>query len=166
MVCCRICTTAYGLERAMTELLHSPEVMLRAKQELEQTIRIGNPIEESDVAKLPYLQAIIKESLRLHPPAPLLLPRKAQTDVEISGYKILRDARDLINEWTIGRNPNIWDNANLFLSKRILGSKIDVKGRDFQLKPFGNGWRICPGSPLPIKMLHVMLGLGIISQLF
>ena len=142
----------------MAELLHNPEVMSKAKQELEQTIGVGNPIQESDVAKLPYLQAIIKEALRLHPPAPLLLPRKAKIDVEISGYTIPQGTRVLINEWAIGRNPSIWENANLFLPERFLGSKIDVKGRDFQLTPFGSGRRICPGSPLAIRMLHVMLG--------
>ncbi|KAL4366018.1 hypothetical protein AHAS_Ahas07G0164100 [Arachis hypogaea] len=151
-------TTAYGLERAMTELLHNPKAMSKAKQELEQIIGKGNPIEESDVAKLPYLQAIIKETLRLHPPAPLLLPRKAKVDVEISGYTIPKGARVLINAWAIGRNPNIWEDANLFLPERFLGSNIDVKGRDFQLTPFGSGRRICPGSPLAIRMMHVMLG--------
>ena len=121
----------------MIELLHNQEVVSKAKQELEQTIGIGNPIEESDVAKLPCLQAIIKQALRLHPPGPLLLPRKAKIDVEISGYTIPQGARVLINEWDFGRNPNIWDNANLFLLKTCLGSKIHVKGRDFQLTPFG-----------------------------
>ncbi|MED6118195.1 hypothetical protein PIB30_000173 [Stylosanthes scabra] len=151
-------TTAYGLERAMTELLHNPKVMSKAKHELEQIIGKGNTIEESDVVKLPYLQAIIKETLRLHPPAPLLLPRKAKIDVEISGYTIPKGARVLINAWAIGRNPNIWEDAHLFLPERFLGSNIDVKGRDFQLTPFGSGRRICPGSPLAIRMIHVMLG--------
>lgn len=96
-------TTAYGLERAMSELLHNPEVMSKAKKELEQTIGLGNPIEESDIARLPYLQAVIKESLRLHPPAPLLLPRKSRVDVEIRGYTIPKGAQVLINEWAIGR---------------------------------------------------------------
>ncbi|KAK7268452.1 hypothetical protein RIF29_21150 [Crotalaria pallida] len=151
-------TTAYALERAMTEVLHNPRVMAKAKMELEQTIGIGNPIEESDVARLPYLQAIIKETLRMYPPAPLLLPRKAKVDVEISGYTIPQGARVLINEWAIGRNPSIWENANSFSPERFLGSTIDVKGHNFQLTPFGSGRRICPGSPLAIRMLHSMLG--------
>ncbi|KAK7343924.1 hypothetical protein VNO77_13055 [Canavalia gladiata] len=151
-------TTAYGLERTMTELMHSPEAMSKAKKELEETIGKGNPVEESDVGRLPYLQAVIKESLRLHPPAPLLLPRRAKTDVEVCGYTIPKGAQVLINEWAIGRNPNIWENAHLFSPERFLGSNIDVKGRNFQLTPFGSGRRICPGSPLAIRMLHLMLG--------
>ncbi|KAK7268453.1 hypothetical protein RIF29_21151 [Crotalaria pallida] len=151
-------TTAYALERAMTEVLHNPGVMAKAKKELEQIIGKGNPIEESDVARLPYLQAIIKETLRMYPPAPLLLPRKAKVDVEIFGYTVPKGARVLINEWAIGRNPSIWENANSFLPERFLGSTIDIKGQNFLLTPFGSGRRICPGFPLAIKMLHSMLG--------
>ncbi|KAE9619263.1 hypothetical protein Lal_00047766 [Lupinus albus] len=151
-------TTAYALERAMTELVHNPAIMTKAKKELEQTIGIGNPIEESDIARLPYLQAIIKETLRKYPPAPLLLPRKAKVDVQISGYTVPKGARVLINEWAIGRNPNFWENANSFSPQRFIGSTIDVKGQNFQLTPFGSGRRICPGSPLAIRMLHSMLG--------
>ncbi|XP_061368829.1 geraniol 8-hydroxylase-like [Gastrolobium bilobum] len=151
-------TTAYALERSLTELIHNPGDMYKVKKELEETIGIGNPVEESDVARLPFLQAVIKETLRLYPPAPLLLPRRARTDVEIAGYTIPKGTQVLINEWAIGRSQNIWDNANVFLPERFMESDIDVKGRHFQLTPFGSGRRICPGSPLAIRMLHLMLG--------
>ncbi|KAK7303760.1 hypothetical protein RJT34_14674 [Clitoria ternatea] len=151
-------TTAYGLERTMTELMHNPEAISKAKKELEETIGKGKLVEESDVARLPYLQAVIKESLRLHPPAPLLLPRRAKVDVEVCGYTIQQGTQVLINEWAIGRNQDIWENAHMFSPERFLGSDIDVKGRNFKLTPFGSGRRICPGSPLAIRMLHLMLG--------
>jgi cytochrome P450 len=150
-------TSAFGLERAMTRVVHDQRVMSIAKKELEETIGLGNPIEESDIERLPYLQAVIKESLRLHPPAPMLLPRKARVDVEISGYTIPKGAQVLINEWAIGRT-DIWDDADSFSPERFLGSEIDVKGRHFKLTPFGSGRRICPGSPLAVRMLHLMLG--------
>lgn len=150
-------TSAYGLERAMSEVVRHPEVMSKAKKELEETIGLGKPIEESDIDRLPYLNAVIKESLRLHPPAPMLLPRKARVDVEIAGYTIPKGAQVLINEWAIGRT-DIWDDAHLFSPERFLGSEIDVKGRHFKLTPFGSGRRICPGSPLAVRMLHLMLG--------
>ncbi|KAI5399557.1 cytochrome P450 76T24 [Lathyrus oleraceus] len=150
-------TTAYGLERAMSELVRNPEIMSKAKKELEEIIGLGNPVEESDIDRLPYLQAVVKESLRLHPPAPLLLPRKARVDVEISGYIIPKGAQVLINEWAIGRT-DIWEDAHLFSPERFIGSEIDVKGRHFKLTPFGSGRRICPGSPLAVRMLHLMLG--------
>jgi len=151
-------TTSYTIERAMAELIHNPHAMSKAKEELEQIIGIGNTIEESDITRLPYLQAIVKETLRLHPSAPLLLPRKAKIDVTIQGYTIPQGAQVLINKWAMGRNPKIWDNPTLFSPERFLGSEINFKGHDFQLTPFGSGRRICPGMPLAIRMLHTMLG--------
>ncbi|KAK2454592.1 geraniol 8-hydroxylase [Trifolium repens] len=152
-------TTSYAIERAMAELVHNPHAMLKAKEELEQIIGIGNPIDESDITKLPYLQAVVKETLRLHPSAPLLLPRKANVDVKVCGYTIPAGAQVVINEWAIGRNPNIWDNPNLFSPDRFLGSEINFyKGQNFQLTPFGSGRRICPGMPLAIRTLHIMIG--------
>ena len=142
----------------MTELLHNPEVMSKAIKELELTIGRGKPINESDIARLPYSQAIIKETFRLHPPVPFLLPRKAERDVEICGYTIPKDAQVLVNVWTIARDSSIWDNPNLFHPERFLKSDIDIKGRNFELAPFGAGRRICPGMLLAIRMLLLMLG--------
>ncbi|CAI8602341.1 unnamed protein product [Vicia faba] len=151
-------TTSYTIERAMAELIHNPHVMTKAKEELEQVIGIGNTIDESDITKLPYLQAIVKETLRLHPSAPLLLPRKARIDVKICGYTIPQGSQILVNEWAMGRNPSIWDNPNMFFPERFLGSEINFKGQYFQFTPFGGGRRMCPGMPLAIRMLHTMLG--------
>jgi cytochrome P450 len=142
----------------MTELIRNPEAMQKAKKELEQTIGLGVPLEESNISKLPYLHAIIKETLRKHPPVPFLLPRKAERDVEIGGYTIPKDAQVLVNVWTICRDPTLWENPTLFSPERFLGSDIDVKGRDFELVPFGGGRRICPGLQLANRMLLLMLG--------
>lgn len=144
----------------MAELLHNPNTLSKARKELEETVGMGKPIEESDIARLPYLQAVIKETLRLHPPAPFLLPRKAKADVELNGYTIPKGAQVLINEWAICRDPKVWDNPNLFSPERYLdqSKKLDIKGQCFQLTPFGSGRRICPGMPLAIRMLHLMLG--------
>ncbi|XP_045788024.1 geraniol 8-hydroxylase-like [Trifolium pratense] len=151
-------TTASTLEWAMTELVCNPEIMQKAKRELEQMIGCGVLLEESDISKLPYLQAIIKETLRLHPPVPFLLPRKAERNVDIGGYTIPKDAHVLINVWNIGRDPTIWVNPTMFSPERFLGSEIDVKGRNFELAPFGAGRRICPGLQLANRMLLLMLG--------
>lgn len=142
----------------MTELIRNPEAMLKAKKELGKMIGCSVPLEESDISKLPYLQAIIKETLRLHPPVPLLLPRKAERNVDIGGYTIPKDAQVMVNVWTIGRDPTIWLNPTLFSPERFLGSDIDVKGRNFELVPFGAGRRICPGLQLANRMLLLMLG--------
>ncbi|KAK5804677.1 hypothetical protein PVK06_032328 [Gossypium arboreum] len=151
-------TTSSTLEWAMAELLRNPQALLKAKKELDEAIGKGNPVEESDVNRLPYLQAIIKETFRMHPAVPLLLPRRADSDANLCGFKIPKGSQVLINVWAIGRDPSIWDNPNSFIPDRFLGSEIDVKGRDFGLIPFGAGRRICPGLPLANRMLHLMLG--------
>ncbi|XP_016677168.2 geraniol 8-hydroxylase [Gossypium hirsutum] len=151
-------TTSSTLEWAMPELLRNPQALLKAKKELDEAIGKGNPVEESDINRLPYLQAIIKETFRMHPAVPLLLPRRADSDANLCGFKIPKGSQVLINVWAIGRDPSIWDNPNSFILDRFLGSEIDVKGRDFGLIPFGAGRRICPGLPLANRMLHLMLG--------
>ncbi|TYI11672.1 hypothetical protein ES332_A09G223600v1 [Gossypium tomentosum] len=151
-------TTSSTLEWAMPELLRNPQALLKAKKELDEAIGKGNPVEESDINRLPYLQAIIKETFRMHPAVPLLLPRRADSDANLCGFKIPKGSQVLINVWAIGRDPSIWDNPNSFIPDRFLGSEIDVKGRDFGLIPFGAGRRICPGLPLANRMLHLMLG--------
>ncbi|XP_050266149.1 geraniol 8-hydroxylase-like [Quercus robur] len=151
-------TTSSTLQWAMAELLHNPEILSKAGEELRQTIGRGNTVEESDIPKLPYLQAIIKETFRLHPAVPLLLPRKAEADVEVKGFTVPKGAQVLVNAWAIGRDPSIWDNPNSFMPERFLGSEIDVRGHNFELIPFGGGRRICPGLSLAIRMVHLMLG--------
>ncbi|XP_054775983.1 geraniol 8-hydroxylase-like isoform X2 [Prosopis cineraria] len=151
-------TTSSTLEWGMAELLRNPEAMSKAKVELQETIGKGKPVEESDIGKLSYLQAVVKETLRLHPPAPLLLPRKAEIDVELGAYTIPKDAQVLVNVWALGRDPRMWKNPEEFSPERFLGSEIDVKGRNFELIPFGAGRRICPGQNLALRMVFLVLG--------
>ncbi|KAL2896009.1 Cytochrome P450 76AD1 [Bienertia sinuspersici] len=141
----------------MSELIRNPKMMAKAQEEIEQVLGKDRQIQESDIIKLPYLQAIIKETLRLHPPTVFLLPRKANIDVELYGYVVPRGAQILVNLWAIGRDPQAWENPDVFSPERFLGSEIDLKGRDFGLLPFGAGRRICPGMNLAIRMLTLML---------
>ncbi|KAM1303787.1 hypothetical protein ACFX2F_021554 [Malus domestica] len=141
-------TTSSTLEWAMAELLRNLEKLSKAQAELKQIIGKGKPVEESYVARLPYLQGIIKETFRLYPAAPLLLPRKAETDVEIDGYNVPKGAQVFVNACAIGRDPGIWDNPDSFVLERFLGSKIYVTGQNFELIPFGGGRR----------MVNLMLG--------
>ncbi|XP_059624711.1 geraniol 8-hydroxylase-like [Cornus florida] len=151
-------TTSSTLEWAMAEVLHNPETLVKAKAELEETIGKGKAVEESDIARLPYLGSIIKETLRLHPPVPFLIPRRVEEDCEVSGFTVPKGSQVLVNAWAIGRDPTIWDSATSFIPERFLNSEIDVRGRDFEVIPFGAGRRICPGLPLAIRMVPVMLG--------
>ena len=151
-------TTSSTLEWAMAEVLHNPETLIKAKAELEQTIGKGKAVEESDIARLPYLRTIIKETLRLHPPVPFLIPRKVEVDSEVAGFNVPKGSQVLVNAWAIGRDPSLWDKPTKFMPDRFLESELDVRGRDFELLPFGAGRRICPGLPLAIRMVPVMLG--------
>ncbi|CAL5373016.1 unnamed protein product [Camellia sinensis] len=126
-------TTSNTVEWAMAELLQNPETLKKAKAKLEQTIGKGKLVEESDISRLPYLQAIVKETSRIHPPVPFLIPRKVETDVEVCGCIAPQGAQVPVNAWAIGRNPSIWPYPTSFMPERFLGSEIDVRSQDFEL---------------------------------
>ncbi|KAK9698657.1 hypothetical protein RND81_08G121400 [Saponaria officinalis] len=151
-------TTSSTLEWAMSELLHNKDKLKKAKLELDEIIGKGNPVEESHIERLPYLQAIVKETFRLHPAVPFLVPRKADTNVTVFGYTVPENAQILVNVWAIGRDPENWERPNSFEPERFVGSGVDVKGCDFELIPFGSGRRMCVGLPLAIRMIHLMIG--------
>ncbi|KAI6702239.1 hypothetical protein NL676_011375 [Syzygium grande] len=147
-----------GGAASQTQAIESPAKLLKAQAELDRVIGRGNPIDESDVAQLPYSQAIIKETFRLHPPSPLL-PRKSEAESQIRGFTIPKGAQIFVNVWVMGRDAALWEDPNVFSPERFLGSEMElVKGQSFELIPFGGGRRICPGLPLALRMLDMMLG--------
>ncbi|KAL4628906.1 hypothetical protein ACB092_05G270900 [Castanea dentata] len=150
-------TTSTTTEWAMTLLLQNSEKMTKARDELKEVLGKGGQVQESDISKFHYLQAIVKETLRLHPPVPFLIPRKAETNIEMCGFLVPKDSQILINVWAMGRDSSIWPNPNLFMPERFLEQNINFKGQDFELIPFGAGRRICPGLPLGNRMVHLML---------
>ncbi|KAF8088280.1 hypothetical protein N665_0546s0012 [Sinapis alba] len=150
-------TSSSTVEWAMAELLSNPKTMAKAHAEMDNVVGQNGIVQESDISKLPYLQAVVKETFRLHPPAPLLIPRKAETDVEVLGFMVAKDTQVLVNVWGIGRDPSVWENPTRFEPERFLGKETDVKGRDYELTPFGGGRRICPGLPLAVKTVNLML---------
>lgn len=141
----------------MAELLQCPNSMRRVQEELKSVIGTKQQMDEHDITKLPYLQAVIKETLRLHPPVPLP-PYEAEATVEIQGYTIPKGAKVLINLWAINRCANAWTEPDKFMPERFYDSDITFMGRDFQLIPFGAGRRICLGLPVAHRMVHLMLG--------
>ncbi|KAK4396453.1 cytochrome [Sesamum angolense] len=152
-------TTSSSIEWVMVELLRHPEVMIKAKNELAQVVGKSNKFEENHLKlRLPYLEAVIKETLRLHPPAPFLVPRRAVQDTKLMGYHIPKDTQLLVNAWAIGRDPERWEDPLSFKPERFLGSEIDYIGQNFELIPFGAGRRICAGIPLAHRMLHFVSG--------
>ncbi|PHT71045.1 Cytochrome 76A2 [Capsicum annuum] len=151
-------TTSSSVEWALTELLRHPEAMDKVKREISEVVGPNRKFEESDIDNLPYMQAVIKESLRLHPPLPFLIPRETVQDTKFMGYDIPKDTRVLVNTWAIGRDPECWEDPMSFKPERFLGSKLDVKGQHYELIPFGAGRRICVGLPLGHRMMHFALG--------
>ena len=145
------------MEWAMAELLQNPDKMKKAREELQQVLpKDKEAPKESDISKFPYLQAIVKETFRLHPVAPILL-HKSKANVDICGYRVPKDAGVFVNVWAIGRDSNIWTNPGMFLPERFIDSEIGFRGNYFGLIPFGAGRRICPGLPLANRAVHTML---------
>uniref|UniRef100_A0A5B7BRJ2 Cytochrome P450 71A1-like n=1 Tax=Davidia involucrata TaxID=16924 RepID=A0A5B7BRJ2_DAVIN len=138
-------TTAATLVWAMTGLIKNPRVMKRLQEEVRREIGNEDVIIEDDLQRLPYLKAVVKEALRLHPPSPLLVPRETIQKCNIDGYEIPPKTMVYVNAWAIGRDPESWENPQEFLPERFLDSSIDYKGQDFELIPFGSGRRGCPG---------------------
>lgn len=141
----------------MAELLQNPDELRKARQELLTIIGTERPVQELDVDKLPYLQAVVKETMRLHPAGPLLLPYKAKADTEVSGYILPKGIQVFVNAWAIARDPNYWVEPTKFRPERFLGSSVHYKGRNFQYIPFGAGRRVCPGMQLGGRMVHLMV---------
>jgi cytochrome P450 len=141
----------------MVELLQNPNAMAKAQEELSRVLGSVKNIEESDIGQLPYLQAVVKETFRLHPAAPLLLPRDTHVDTKIMGHTIPKCSRVFVNVWAMGRDTEVWPEYEKFMRERFLGRMVDLRGVDFDLIPFGGGRRICPGIPLAIRMVHLVL---------
>ena len=143
----------------MAELLRNPGMMAKAQEEIDRVIEPGkDQVEESDIEKLHYLQAVIKESFRLHPTAAFLLPRRAERTVDVGDqYVVPEGTRVVVNNWAIGRDKRVWEDPEVFLPERFLKKDIDVRGQEFEFLPFGSGRRICAGLPLAVRMVPLML---------
>ncbi|BBN11308.1 protein MpCYP824A1 [Marchantia polymorpha subsp. ruderalis] len=150
-------TSSSTIEWALTELIKESEKMKRVQEEIESVVGTERKVEESDLPNFPYLYAIVKETLRLHPPAPLLLPHESIEACKLQGYNIPAKTRLYVNVFAIGRDPTVWDRALDFLPERFLESQIDCRGQNFELLPFGSGRRICPGMSLGLSMVQLTL---------
>lgn len=150
-------TTSATLEWAMTELARHPRAMEKAQEEVRRIARAKGKVEEDDLVQLPYMRAVIKETLRLHPPVPLLVPRESIEKCVLDIYEIPAKTRVLINTYAIGRDPETWDKPLEYNPERFVGSDIDIKGQDFELLPFGGGRRGCPGYTFGLATIELSL---------
>ncbi|OWM71893.1 hypothetical protein CDL15_Pgr017776 [Punica granatum] len=157
-------TSSNTIEFIMAEMLNKPHTLQKAQQELDKVVGKDNVVEESHIMKLPYLHAVMKESLRLHPPAPVLVPHCPSEDTLISGFRIQKDSMVYINVWAIHRDPTIWENPDEFDPERFMNSNVDYSGNHFNYLPFGSGRRICAGIAMAERM--VMYSLATILHSF
>ncbi|EYU36652.1 hypothetical protein ABFS82_14G287500 [Erythranthe guttata] len=152
-------TTSANIEWAMAELLRHPEVLKRLQNEVREiaTREDNMIITETDLKKMHYLKAVVKETLRLHPPI-AIAGRSAREDVKVMGYDIPRGTMVITNNWAIGRDPEYWDEPDEFRPERFLNSTVDYfKGVDFKYIPFGAGRRGCPGITFAMAVVELVL---------
>ncbi|KAJ1294854.1 hypothetical protein BS78_01G178400 [Paspalum vaginatum] len=151
-------TVASAIEWAMAEMMHSPDDLRRVQQELANVVGLDRNVNESDLDKLPFLKCVVKETLRLHPPIPLLLHETAE-DCVVGGYAVPRRSRVMINVWAIGRDRASWKDADAFRPARFApegdAAGLDFKGGCFEFLPFGSGRRSCPGMALGLYALEL-----------
>ena len=150
-------TSATSIDWILTELIKHPRIMKKVQKELENMVGLERMVEESDLDSLEYLDMVVKETMRLHPVAPLLIPHEAMEDCTINGYHIPRKSRILINVWAIGRDPSVWHEPEKFFPERFVGTNIDLQGRNFQLTPFGSGRRSCPGMQYGLTVVRLVV---------
>ena len=156
-------TSAVSIEWALAELIKHPQVMEKARKEIDLVVGRNRVVTESDMQNLPYMEAVVKETLRLHPPSPIIM-RESVEKCKVSGYDIPAKTGVFINVWAIGRKAEDWENPLQFWPERFLnregnGNKMnmEVRGQHYQLLPFGSGRRGCPGASLA---LHVVQTVG------
>lgn len=152
-------TVTTAVEWAMSEMLKNPRVMEKAQAEIRKVFDGKGNVDEMGIDELKFLKAVVSETLRLHPPFPMLLPRECREKCEINGYEIPVKTRMIINAWAIGRDPHYWNiDPDRFYPERFIDdSSVDYKGADFGFIPFGAGRRMCPGILFAIPSIELPL---------
>ncbi|KAJ9163818.1 hypothetical protein P3X46_023447 [Hevea brasiliensis] len=150
-------TTSTTMEWLMAELIKDHKVMRKAQEEVRRIVGKKLKLEATDVDQMNYLKCIIKEALRLHPPAPLMVPRETSEIVELGGYEIPPKTTVHVNLLAIQTDPKIWDRAEEFLPERFENNPVDFKGQNFQFLPFGGGRRGCPGMAFGVASAEFVI---------
>ncbi|XVF35991.1 hypothetical protein REPUB_Repub19eG0019700 [Reevesia pubescens] len=150
-------TSAAAVIWVMTFLMKNPRCLKKTQEEVRNLIGEKSFVNEDDVQALTYLKAVIKETFRLHPVVPLILPRETMRKCNIGGYEIPAKTLVYVNAWAVGRDSEAWENPEEFYPERFIGSSIDYKGLDFELIPFGGGRRGCPGIHMGVATVELAL---------
>ncbi|KAJ8546025.1 hypothetical protein K7X08_018608 [Anisodus acutangulus] len=147
-------TSSVTIEWVMSLLLNHPEVLEKARTEIDNHVGKDRLVDESDLPKLKYLQSIISETLRLFPAAPMLVPHESSDDCKVAGFHVPRGTMLLVNAWAIHRDPLLWEDPESFKPERFEGVEVE----SWKLFPFGMGRRACPGSGLAQRVVGLALG--------
>ncbi|GMN63544.1 hypothetical protein TIFTF001_032626 [Ficus carica] len=152
-------TSSTAVDWAMVEMIRDPRMLKKAQEEVREVFRRKGSVDETGISEMTYLKCIVKEIFRLHPSAPLLVPRECREKCEINGYEIPEKTKVIVNAWAIGRDPRYWNEPESFIPERFLDSSIDYKGTNFEYIPFGAGRRICPGISFGVINVELPLAL-------
>ncbi|KAK1604358.1 hypothetical protein QYE76_028031 [Lolium multiflorum] len=152
-------TNSLSVEWTMAELLRHPAAMSKVQAELQQVLGSKQYPDESDIGRLPYLRAVLMESMRLHPPSPLLMPHEAMAEgAEVGGFAVPKGAMVIINLCAVMRDPAAWTQPDEFVPERFIGVDMDFRVKDrFEFMPFGAGRRACPGMPMATRVVTLIL---------
>ncbi|KAK9168672.1 hypothetical protein Syun_000812 [Stephania yunnanensis] len=150
-------TNSCTIEWAMSELIKNPDKLLKLEDELANVIGHGREVRDFHLENLPYLHACIKETLRLHPPLPFLLPHKVSETCQMMNYTIPKNSQIVVNAYAIHRDPRVWEDPLSFKPERFLNSSLDYQGNDFHYIPFGGGRRVCPALNMASKINRFLL---------
>lgn len=153
-------TTIWALEWAIAELVNNPRIQEKLRAEIETVLGPGHQVTEPDTRKLPYLQAVIKETLRLKMVVPCLVPHMNLNQAKLGGFDIPSQSRVLVNAWWLANDPARWKRPEEFRPERFLEeeSDVEVNGNDMKYIPFGIGRRSCPGIVTAMPVLGITLG--------
>ncbi|CAL1389281.1 unnamed protein product [Linum trigynum] len=158
-------TSSAAMQWAMGELMNSPAALHKLRHEIDTVVGSSRLVRDSDVPNLPYLQAVIRETLRLHPSAPLII-RECAEDCTVDGHLVKSKTRVLVNVYAVMRDPESWTNPDEFVPERFMEDseekigehQMEFKGQNFRYLPFGSGRRGCPGASLAMVMMHAAVG--------
>ncbi|XP_047159846.1 trans-cinnamate 4-monooxygenase [Vigna umbellata] len=153
-------TTLWSIEWGIAELVNHPEIQQKVRDEIDRVLGAGHQVTEPDIQKLPYLQAVVKETLRLRMAIPLLVPHMNLHDAKLGGFDIPAESKILVNAWWLANNPAHWKKPEEFRPERFFEeeSHVEANGNDFRYLPFGVGRRSCPGIILALPILGITLG--------
>ncbi|CAN0927701.1 3,9-dihydroxypterocarpan 6A-monooxygenase [Linum grandiflorum] len=149
-------TSSSAMQWAMGELINHPKSFKKLRAEIDSVVGPTRLVKDSDVPNLPYLRAVIRETLRLHPSAPLII-RECAEDCLVNGFSVKSKTRVLVNVYAIMRDPKSWTNPDEFDPERFMEDS-EYKGQNFRYLPYGSGRRGCPGASLAMMMMHAAVG--------